>query len=433
MKYKRAGKKPPQAERFAKNHHIRHNRVKRFSRMDEPLVDNLFEQCSFYCESVDKQEWETTRNQVKTQPMISRKENLNKTFKTKNKSTSRQSELKKVSSLSSKTFQVKEPNHSLRSVGRMGMKSPFRTKLAIKNGQYLKMSKGVMKSSVNNIMKNKETNAIANFTQSQSVSIISAAQKENSEKLLDVSNNSSTIRLVSESESSASICNSNDYRSSEYKKEISIKQKYGSRKIRKKVDIDQQPFNRSQRIKDMVANPIIDLKLVKKMSDITEYRRGKGTNLETEPLESKRNKFDGVFTPKEDDTFSNRVTTLDICNENSNDSIVVETPMACGKGDKMVSSLIKPLRRENYRNQIMPSKVEVPVEDFQTPSKKMGTAKKCESASCNKNSLALETLRENNLKDRKIAALEDKINQLQMENGDLRQLLNRFMVLKLEE
>lgn len=62
LKYKAVDSKPPTAEPRGKRYHIRHSRIKRFSRMEETLVDSLFEQCSSYCESVDKQAWGTSKS-----------------------------------------------------------------------------------------------------------------------------------------------------------------------------------------------------------------------------------------------------------------------------------------------------------------------------------------------------------------------------------
>lgn len=55
----------------------------------------------------------------------------------------------------------------------------------------------------------------------------------------------STLRLVSDTESSSSISQSIDCRKSSFRRQYHMQQKYGSRKIRKKQDIDQQEFIKS--------------------------------------------------------------------------------------------------------------------------------------------------------------------------------------------
>ncbi|CAI2367055.1 unnamed protein product [Moneuplotes crassus] len=431
LKYKAVDLRPAATEKQNKGkYHIRHNRLKRFSKVYDSFTDSLFEQCSSYCDTADHQACESNRNQAKIQPIMARKQSLNKTFK-KKKSLSRQNELKQSSTITFKTFDKKEIKRSLRSVGRIGLKSLQRHQPKKNSGDNAKMAKGIMKNSVNHTLFKKSSNIIAKFTPSQSVSIMSVTQKEEARKLSDVSNISNTIPLESSSESSPSMSASLKNNSGKYKKEICLKRKYGPRKIRKKIDIDQRSMSKSQRIKDLVEKPIIEFPLKKKKTQ--PYEQMRDDIMVTEPIETKETTFEDVFTPKEENSFSNRATILDICNEASNDSVIFDTPMACENTGEKVSSLIKPLRRENYRDQIMPSKIDTQINSFRTPCKRTSMAKKCESASCNKKSLALDTLRENTLKDKKIAALEDTINQLQMENSDLRELLNRFMIIKLED
>lgn len=86
---------------------------------------------------------------------------------------------------------------------------------------------------------------------------------------------------------------------------------------------------------------------------------------------------------------------------------------------KRVSTLIMPLKREKYRNQIMPSKISA---DYVTPHK-------CVSASGKKQVFDLETHKEESQKDNKIMNLELKVSDLQKENMDLRVKLNYFMQL----
>lgn len=278
------------------------------------------------------------RNQVKIQPVVTRKGSANN-LRNKNSSSSRQLKSKQITTMASKTFDKNEIRRNLRSSGRGGLKSPQRGKKKTKNGEYFKMASGIMKKSVTKPLARKCSNLNANFTPSQSVSIMSGSQKDEARKLSDVSNISSTIRLVSDTETSGSASNSIDNRPSTYKREISLHQKYGSRKIRKKVDIDQNLFSKSLskqdfrkvltyknfefngfiEIQGLKEKTKVDLPLEKKKTGI-EADHDSNVQLVTEPSELKENNFEGVFTPKEDDTFSNRVTTLDICNENVGDS-----------------------------------------------------------------------------------------------------------------
>jgi hypothetical protein len=77
----------------------------------------------------------------------------------------------------------------------------------------------------------------------------------------------------------------------------------------------------------------------------------------------------------EDSTFglvSKKVIANQSASENIGDesmNTMVNTPLAFDSGAKLVSSLIRPLKREKYRNQIMPSEIDMPA-DFITPYKK---------------------------------------------------------------
>ena len=115
-----------------------------------------------------------------------------------------------------------------------------------KEGDYFNMAKVMMKKSVNWNISRKETKLTANFTPSQSNSMKSNPKKEEARKMSDISNNSSTIRLLSDTESNNSLCLSIDNRESCYKRKVWMQETYGSRQIRKKVDIDQKLFTKSQ-------------------------------------------------------------------------------------------------------------------------------------------------------------------------------------------
>ena len=114
---------------------------------------------------------------------------------------------------------------------------------------------------------------------------------------------------------------------------------------------------------------------------------------------------------------------------------MVNTPQVDDSGTKKVSSLIKSLRRENYRNQIMPSRIECQINSCLTPSKiahisnqKWGTFSKKKQYF-----KELENKKVINAKDLKIATLETKISQIQKENSELREMLNKFIVMRIEE
>jgi hypothetical protein len=139
-------------------------------------------------------------------------------------------------------------------------KSPFRQRLnsGMCKADYFHMAKGMLKSQkislkrkVDNLsnvhrsnMSTKIENIKINFTPSQSVLIESVANGDNIKNY--ASSDSSTVRLVNDSEWSNSVSNSIDGRVSTNRQKVNIQEKYGSRKIRKKIDIDRTLFSKEQ-------------------------------------------------------------------------------------------------------------------------------------------------------------------------------------------
>ena len=177
--------------------------------------------------------------------------------------------------------------------------------------------------------------------------------------------------------------------------------------------------------------------LIVKLSDWKEKENiGIGTTAKKE----KKNDSSDLLNPvcELSGSFTEKVNSLAENNENIGDdslNTMVNTPLAIESTNKKVSSLIKPLRRENYRNQIMPSKVEIPIDDYITPHKKVTSSnQKWGSASAKRsNYIELENTKESNLKDTKIAQLELKNSELVRENAELRNMINKVMLLKFQE
>jgi hypothetical protein len=139
-------------------------------------------------------------------------------------------------------------------------KSPFRQRLnsGMCKAEYFHMAKGMLKP--NNISLKRRTDKLSsahrsnlstkienikiNFTPSQGILQGSIENGDHSKNY--ASSDSSTVRLVNDSEYSNSVSNSIDGRVSTNRQKVNIQEKYGSRKIRKKIDIDQTLFSKEQ-------------------------------------------------------------------------------------------------------------------------------------------------------------------------------------------
>ena len=160
-------------------------------------------------------------------------------------------ELRKMTTFASKTFDKNELAMTMKTTSKKGNKSPFQRgeKSSSNSTEYFRLAKGMLKESANSSLRN--SNQLPVKLQLGKTNSIDdqAAHQENvmkSVSYMSSNSKSSTIRLVTDSESTSSLSQSIDPRKSSYRRQYCMQQKYGSRKIRKKQDIDQKPFGKSQ-------------------------------------------------------------------------------------------------------------------------------------------------------------------------------------------
>ena len=206
----------------------------------------------------------------------------------------------------------------------------------------------------------------------------------------------STLRLVTDSGSSIDsfsksidskkfineLQNEPDPRFSSYRRQHCMQEKYGSKKIRKKQDIDQTPFSNSKSKSESLI--IVDVNIVSenrvkihgigiKQPHIEVERRKGGQSCKINSYNTKENRE--TVKVYENTTFkslTDKILSAASSSENVGDeslNTMVNTPLAFESGTKVVSALIKPLKKEIYRNQIMPSKIETSTEEYITPHK----------------------------------------------------------------
>jgi len=206
----------------------------------------------------------------------------------------------------------------------------------------------------------------------------------------------STLRLVTDSGSSIDsfsksidskkfineLQNEPDPRFSSYRRQHCMQEKYGSKKIRKKQDIDQTPFSNSKSKSESLI--IVDVNIVSenrvkihgigiKQPHIEVERRKGGLSCKINSYNTKENRE--TVKVYENTTFkslTDKILSAASSSENVGDeslNTMVNTPLAFESGTKVVSALIKPLKKEIYRNQIMPSKIETSTVEYITPHK----------------------------------------------------------------
>jgi len=206
----------------------------------------------------------------------------------------------------------------------------------------------------------------------------------------------STLRLVTDSGSSIDsfsksidskkfineLQNEPDPRFSSYRRQHCMQEKYGSKKIRKKQDIDQTPFSNSKSKSESLI--IVDVNIVSenrvkihgigiKQPHIEVERRKGGQSCKINSYNTKENRE--TVKVYENTTFkslTDKILSAASSSENVGDeslNTMVNTPLAFESGTKVVSALIKPLKKEIYRNQIMPSKIETSTVEYITPHK----------------------------------------------------------------